>query len=57
MIHAHPYLAALDRAQGRVLAYAGQLGLTPRARATLRMATVNPDTEAAHQSLEAYFAS
>jgi P27 family predicted phage terminase small subunit len=57
LIHAHPYLAAVDRAQGRALAFAIQLGLTPRARATLRMAAVNPNTEAAHLSPEAYFAS
>ena len=55
VVHAHPYLASLDRAQGRAALLAVQLGLTPRARASLRMAATVPDTEANAESPASWF--
>jgi P27 family predicted phage terminase small subunit len=54
--HAHPYFSMLDRAQTRLSMLAKQFGLTPLARASLRMSAMTPDTEAAHETAASYFA-
>lgn len=56
VIHPHPYFSMLDRAQTRLSMLGREFGLTPRARAALRMAAVVPNTEAGHETPASYFA-
>lgn len=55
-LHANPLIATLDRAIGRCTQLAREFGLTPMARASLRMSTVI-DTPAEDDSPAAFFAS
>jgi P27 family predicted phage terminase small subunit len=56
VLHPHPYLMMLDRAQNRMALLARQFGLTPLARTSLRLGAVIPNTEAGHETPAAYFA-
>jgi P27 family predicted phage terminase small subunit len=45
-VYADPRLTILNQAMARSIRLARELGLTPQSRASLRMSTLTPDTEA-----------
>lgn len=53
--YAHPMFSTLNAAQSRLIRLARELGLTPASRASLRMSSLLPNTEANADSPEHYF--